>query len=227
MFKDRIWNWGYFTAVRNAPPPPRKKDITKMLWAGRMLDLKRVDLAIELARRLKDHKRAFSLDIMGNGPMEAKLVQQCQRNGLEDVVHFFPSTSPEGIRKAMLDADIFLMTSNYREGWGAVINEAMDSGCCVVSSKGPGAAPALIEHGRNGFLFESGNVDQLFSIVSDLLEQPGKCYEIGMEAWKTISEQWSPKVAAERLVSLTEGLLGRRPIPVYSRGPCSVAKVLK
>jgi glycosyltransferase involved in cell wall biosynthesis len=226
MFKDRTWTSAYFPAVRTEPPPPRANKIVKMLWAGRMLDWKRVDLTIELARRLKDQAYSFSLDLIGNGPMKEKLVRQCRRNGLEDVVHFFPPTTPEGVRKAMLNADIYLMTSNYREGWGAVINEAMDSGCCVVSSKGPGAAPWLIEHERNGFLFESGNVSQLNRIVSSLLEQPEKCRKIGQEAWKTISEEWSPKVAAERFVALTEALLGRRPLPNFHLGPCSVAKVL-
>ena len=143
MFKDRIWTSGYFTVVRTEPPPPRANNVVKMLWAGRMLDLKRADLAIELARRLKSRAYRFSLDVIGSGPMKAKLVRQCQRHGLEDVVSFFPPTTPEGVRDAMLKADIFLMTSNYREGWGAVINEAMDSGCCVVSSKGPGAAPLV------------------------------------------------------------------------------------
>ncbi len=227
LFKDRMWTWGYFPIVRIEPPPPRNNGIIKMLWAGRMLKLKRVDMAIELARRLKSQKRRFSLDVIGTGPMESKLIRQCRRNGLEDVVSFFPSTTPEEVRKAMLNADIFLMTSNYREGWGAVINEAMDSGCCVVSSKGAGAAPILIEHGKNGYLFESGNVSQLCSIVTDLLEHPEKCREIGRQAWKTISEEWSPKCAAERFVALVEGLLGRRPLPNYHRGPCSVARVLK
>ena len=226
MFKDRKWTSGYYPAVRTEPPPLRENSDVKMLWAGRMLDWKRADLAIELVRRLKGRARRFSLDVIGDGPMKAKLAGQCQRNGLEDVVSFFPPTSPEGVRDAMLKADIFLMTSNYREGWGAVINEAMDSGCCVVSSKGPGAAPWLIEHGKNGFLFESGNVEQLCSIVSALLEQPEKCGEIGAQAWKTIAAYWSPKIAAERLVELTYGLLGRRPIPDFHRGPCSIAKVL-
>ena len=108
-----------------------------------------------------------------------------------------------------------------------MINEAMDSGCCVVSSKGPGAAPLLIEHEKNGFLFESGSVTQLHSIVSNLLSQPEQCRVIGMNAWKTITETWSPKVAAERLVALVEGLLGRRSIPDYHHGPCSNAKVLR
>ncbi|GAG80801.1 unnamed protein product [marine sediment metagenome] len=225
MFKDRMWTWGYFTTAQTDPPPYRENDVIKMLWAGRMLDWKRADLVIELARRLKGQKHSFALDLIGDGPMKANLVRQCQRNGLEDVVSFFPATTPEGVRKAMLNADIFLMTSNYREGWGAVIKEAMDSGCCVVASKGPGAAPSLIEHKKNGFLFESGNVAQLCSIVSALLEQPEECGEVGMEAWKAMAEAWSPEAAAKRFVALVEGLLGWRPIPDFDRGPCSIAKV--
>ena len=48
----------------------------------------------------------------------------------------------------MEKSHIHLFTSNHLEGWGAVVNEAMNSGCAVVANREAGAVPYLIEHGK-------------------------------------------------------------------------------
>ena len=40
---------------------------------------------------------------------------------------------PADVRKEMERADIFLFTSDYKEGWGAVLNEAMNARCAIVA----------------------------------------------------------------------------------------------
>ena len=50
-------------------------------------------------------------------------------------------------------ADIYLATSDRQEGWGAVINEAMNSGCAVVADHMMGAVPYLISHEENGMIY--------------------------------------------------------------------------
>ena len=49
---------------------------------------------------------------------------------------------------------IYCLTSDKNEGWGAVLNEAMSSGCCPVSSIEAGATPYLVKDGVNGFSFD-------------------------------------------------------------------------
>jgi len=127
----------------------------------------------------------------------------------------------------MLSAHIYVLPSNFEEGWGAVINEAMDAGCCVVSSDGAGAAPWLIHHGETGFLYPSGNFSALADILEELLADPGQCGAIGRKAWEHIHAQWSPEAAAERLIALCRGLLGASPMPDYPSGPCSRAEIIK
>ncbi len=41
------------------------------------------------------------------------------------------------------------MTSHRGEGWGMVVNEALSCGCCVIANRELGAAPWLVEHGKN------------------------------------------------------------------------------
>ncbi|MHB9030122.1 MAG: glycosyltransferase family 4 protein [Candidatus Latescibacterota bacterium] len=227
MFKNRMWKWGYFPSVPNVSPPVRESGALRMLWAGRMLNWKRVDLLLDAALLLKKKGTPFSLDLIGDGPEKPGLLRRSERYRLGDAVRFHPPAAPEKIWEAMKRAHIYILPSNYREGWGAVINEAMASGCCVIASRGAGAAPWLIEHGGNGYLFPSGNGEELGAILSSLLDHPEQCAKIGNAAWKTITEKWSPDTAAHRLVALTGGLLGCQPIPRFADGPCSVAEVCR
>lgn len=45
------------------------------------------------------------------------------------------------VRSYMEKADIYLFTSDFNEGWGAVLNESMNSGCAVVASHAIGSVP--------------------------------------------------------------------------------------
>ncbi|MGA9521216.1 MAG: glycosyltransferase family 4 protein, partial [Myxococcaceae bacterium] len=50
-----------------------------------------------------------------------------------------------------------LVQPSHSEGYSLVLLEAMASGCCVVASRLP-HFPALVEHGRTGFLYPPGDV---------------------------------------------------------------------
>jgi glycosyltransferase involved in cell wall biosynthesis len=186
-----------------------------------MLNWKRVDLIIRAAYFLKSRHHAFTIDLIGVGPEKNRLIQMCHKLGMDNTINFLQPRSPEGVREAMRGAHVYLMPSNYREGWGAVVNEAMSEGCCVVASKGVGSAPWLIDNGKTGFRFESCNFNALCSVLESLLEDPEQCREIGINAWQCMKDYWSPTIAAERILMLANGLLGRNAMPVFEEGPCS------
>jgi len=223
MFSQRQWKWGYFAHVADTPPPARPDLPVNLLWAGRMLDLKRVDLLLQAARCLYLSGKRFSLTLIGDGPERSRLLRYSQRNKMQGYVTFHPPVLIGKVQEYMSSSHIYVLTSSYLEGWGVVINEAMASGCCVVSSTGPGAAPWLIEPGRTGYLFRSGNLNELCSVLSPLIDNLSHCREVGRNAWEKMRTLWSPEVAAERLIRLISGLLGSEPVPDYSDGPCSRA----
>ena len=105
-------------------------------------------------------------------------------------------------------ADVYLITSDRREGWGAVANEAMNSGCAVVADHMIGAAPYLIRHGENGMLFKDGDKAMLFMTVDALLENPKRREALGRKAFETIQVTWNAENAAAKLCGLVEDLTG-------------------
>ena len=107
-------------------------------------------------------------------------------------------------------ADIFLFTSDFNEGWGAVLNEAMNSACAVVASHAIGSVPFLLHEGENGLIYKNGDENGLLDRVVQLIEQPEMRKRLGRKAYQTLTEQWNAEIAAERFLQLSEALLQGR-----------------
>jgi glycosyltransferase involved in cell wall biosynthesis len=123
----------------------------------------------------------------------------------------------------MQKAHIFIFTSDRIEGWGAVLNEAMDCGCVVVASHLIGATPFLIKHQQNGSIFESGNLTHLLqqterSIIDKMLRD-----KLGKNAYNTIKNDWSPEKATANFIRLAKSILDGQKITIAS-GPCSIVE---
>ena len=109
--------------------------------------------------------------------MEVKLSKMIIDEGLSNNVKILGSMSPEKVREYMEQSEIFLFTSDREEGWGAVLNEAMNSACAVVASDAAGSTNFLVVDGENGFLYKSGDIDDLYYKVKLLNCNARHCTE--------------------------------------------------
>ena len=225
LFRKKCFRWGYFPAMKryaDVQALMAGKEKTTILWVGRFPELKHPDDVLQMAARLKAEGVSFRLDFIGSGVMEETMRRMICREGLEDCVRLLGTMTPEEVRVHMERAGILLMTSDRREGWGAVINEAMNSGCAVVVSDAIGAAGYLIRRGENGCVYPNGNVDELYRQVKTLLEEPQRMSAMGEKACRTIMEQWNGEVAAQRLMALISAMLdGKKDLDLYPDGPGS------
>ena len=228
-FLKKTFKWGYFpeTKVYDVKNLMQRKQntIPQLLWAGRFLDWKHPEHTVLLADELKQNGYSFTLNLIGTGEMEGQLRQMIDERGLSDCVHLLGSMKPEEVRAHMEQANIYLFTSDRGEGWGAVLNESMNSGCAVVASHEIGAVPFLLKEGENGLIYRSGDVRMLYEKVRYLLEHPEEQIRMGTAAYETIAQTWNAEVAAERLLVLAECLKTGKETP-YQDGPCSRAMPL-
>lgn len=227
LFKNRSYKWGYFPATKryedfNAVMD--QKEVQQLLWCGRFLDWKHPDDAIRVAKRLRDAGYRFRLNVIGRGEMEVQLRQMVTQYQLEENVAFLGTMKPEQVRSMMEKSGIYLFTSDRQEGWGAVLNEAMNSGCAVVASHEIGAVPYLVKDGENGLVYRSGDLDGLYERVRQLLDDLSQQTRLGNAAYQTILNEWNAEVAAERLVKLVNNLLNDEKTELFPDGPCSTAK---
>lgn len=232
LFHDRCYKWGYFPETIRYPSIDDlidRKEKATILWCGRFISWKHPDDVIEVAKMLRDAGCCFKIKMIGTGEMERQLKQQASEAGLLDEnVRFLGVMSPEAVRRHMESAGICLFTSDRQEGWGAVLNEAMNSGCAVVASDAAGATPYLVNDGVNGSVYHSGDVQELYEKVRRLLENTTMQYSFGKAAYQTITELWNSEVAAKRFLQLSQALLnGTDASGLFANGPCSPAKPLR
>lgn len=223
-FINKAFKWGYF-------PETKEYDIEKLVaektpntitWAARLIDWKHPELAVEVARRLKEDGFDFTLNIIGTGELHKKTERAVVDYGLQKEVRLLGAIPPEEVRSYMEKSEIFLMTSDRQEGWGAVLNEAMNSGCAVVANSATGSAPFLIEDGENGFLYSDRDFEALYQKVKFLLLNPDQRKQISKRAYFTILEQWNAENAANRLIKLSNEILKNGKLDVFSdNGLCS------
>jgi len=236
-YSGKMLKWGYF-------PETRHYDVDKLmdgkeqgtiLWAARFLDWKHPEEALVCARYLKQTGLAFHMNIVGGGQMQQTVEDLIKEYELADTVTLLGYKTPEEVRALMEKTDIYLTTSDRKEGWGAVINEAMNSGCAVIADHMMGAAPYLIRHGKNGLIYEDGKTQVLCEFAEKLLRDRALTRKLGRAAIRTIEELWNAETAAERLLQFCKmrGFLDASgkgesgdPRTFFTDGPCSPAEVV-
>ena len=227
-YKNKAYKWGYFPEVKkhdlNELMSIKKQNkIPKLLWVGRLLSFKHPDDLIKLGKALRENGYKFSLDIIGAGPMEFQLKNMIKESNLQNEVKLLGSMKPEEVREHMEKANIFLFTSDFNEGWGAVLNEAMNSGCGIVASHAIGSVPFLLKNKTNGLIYKNGDINHLYQNVEYLLDNEEERYQMGINAYKTLHDSWNAEEAAKRFIKLSQGLLNGN-VPVFKDGPCSIAE---
>lgn len=239
-YVGRTYKWGYFPEVKRydvaelmekkqpAASVGEEHSRISILWAGRLIGWKHPEAAVQLAASLKEKGYSFRMSMIGNGEMEMQLHDMIREKGLEDCVEMLGTMPPEEVRRHMEKADIYLFTSDFNEGWGAVLNESMNSGCAVVASHAIGSVPFLIKNGENGLIYENGNQLDLEKQVLRLLEDGAFRKKIAENAYETMINLWNAETAAERFLTLTEKLLkNENTDSLFLDGPCSKAAILK
>jgi glycosyltransferase involved in cell wall biosynthesis len=104
-----------------------------IIYIGRLVDWKRVDLLIEACAPLLGNVN-FTLHVVGDGPLRGKLEDQVEGLCLTKQVIFHGRVAQAMAADRLKAADIMVLPS-MRECGGAVVLEAMASGIPVVATK--------------------------------------------------------------------------------------------
>jgi glycosyltransferase involved in cell wall biosynthesis len=222
-YPNKTYKWGYFPEVKkydNIETIIGLKQPATILWVGRIIGLKHPEAAVQMAEKLKQSGYPFELNIIGEGDKKPSLQKLIEAKGLSDSVHLHGFMSQGKVREWMEKSDIYLFTSDRNEGWGAVLNESMNSACAVVACQEIGSVPYLIEDGVNGLTYNRHKKDDLYNKVKQLMDNEEQKHSMQRKAYETMCNTWNADVAAERLLHLIEGLRGDREAE-YISGPCS------
>ena len=128
------------TYLDSAKPASRFMGPTlSLLYIGRLLDWKGLDLALHAVARLELLHRRVRFTIVGDGPAKPELMRLCRRLGIEDHVRWLPWIPFREVAQQYRSADLLLYPS-LRDSGGMVVLEALAHGVPVVCTDlgGPG-----------------------------------------------------------------------------------------
>ena len=222
-YPKKAFKWGYFPEFieysKDMLTRTLDNEVLKLIWVGRYLRWKHPDKMIDVAKFLEKNKVKFQITMIGTGPLLDEFKNKIHRNRLDDYFCIMGSVNHKEVRDHLVRSDIFLFTSDRNEGWGAVLNEAMNSACVIIANKSIGSTGYLIKHGENGLLYK--NDFELYHALSLIIQNPSIRIDMGLKAYDTIAEIWNSSVAAEHLYLLSKSLIENRSVKLF--GPCSRA----
>lgn len=228
--ENKCYKWGYFPKIIQYENIDNLMDCKKknsILWAGRLIDWKHPELALYIAEKLASEGYEFTMNIIGTGNMLPFIKKQITAKKLENYVTILGAMSPDKVRNHMEESEIFLFTSDKNEGWGAVLNESMNSGCAVVASNAIGSVPFMLNDGINGLIYDDGDKKQLLIKVKKLINEVEMRKNISKQAYYTVREQWCAENAATRLIELSTNILTGNIHISFENGVCSKAEIVR
>jgi glycosyltransferase involved in cell wall biosynthesis len=138
----------------------------RFLVCGRLVDVKRVDLAIEAFAQVSAALPDWDLVIAGAGPLREKL-EFLVPPDLTQRVKFLGFMQFEETAACFRACQVLVHASEF-EPWGLVINEAVAAGMAVIATAVTGAAVELVSHRRNGLLVSPGSADALVDAMMEI-----------------------------------------------------------
>jgi glycosyltransferase involved in cell wall biosynthesis len=161
------------------------------LFAAKLTRKKDPELLIKAFLALNDP--LAWLIMVGNGELEVTLKEKYLHNTKIIFIDFQNQSSMPVVYRL---ADVFVLPSRGpEETWGLAINEAMACGRAVIASDKCGCSSDLIVQGKNGYIFENGNLESLKSCM--MLSGP-KCKIQGEHSAQLIKE-WSYSKTVDQL----------------------------
>lgn len=95
--------------------------------------------------------------------------------------------------------NVFVLPS-VDEPWGLAVNEAMNAGRPMIVSDQVGCRANLVQHGKNGLIFEAGNIDALMKCLQTVLKNESLADSMGVESLRIVSDyNFDQNVSALRL----------------------------
>lgn len=138
---------------------------------------------------------AGHLVFVGNGALETELVA---RAGGRSDVHFLPFQNQLTMPAVYRLSDVFALPSRGPgETWGLALNEAMAARRPVIAGSKVGGARDLIAPGVNGWVFQSGDLEQLTAIMTNVLTGSEAMLSAMGAAAEGESARWSIDAAAK------------------------------
>lgn len=121
---------------------------------------------LSIVRVLSNLRRPIrgQVKVIGDGALRSRIEKYIGNNHLTETVSLLGIRPQSEISQHMAEADILILPSLY-DGWGAVVNEALQAGCFIICSDACGASDLIKADARLGIVFHCDDEEQLRSSI--------------------------------------------------------------
>ena len=180
------------------------RDRLRIAYASLVMPYKGADVLMEALSLLHTEDMEFSATFAG-GTLAPEFVNELQEfvksQGMEDKVKFSGVLSRQELKELYRTNNVLVFPSRFPEPFGISQIEAMAAGLTLVTS-GTGGAGEIVEHGKDGLVFESENPLDLADNLSSLLINPDEWERITLAGQQRAMSQFSQVRAIEQIESL-------------------------
>ncbi len=157
-------------ADRRQAGPTVDVDPALVLYAGRHVQEKRIDVVVRAFGLLRERWPELRLELYGDGPERAHISKLVDELGLTAAVRLPGRRSENEVEEAIARAGC-LVSASEREGYGLVVVEAAARGTPSVVVAGPeNAATELVEDGVNGVVSPDASPESLAAAIGRVVE---------------------------------------------------------
>lgn len=158
-----------------------------IISVGRLSQEKGTYDLISVFQKVYQKNNRARLHIVGDGPEYDAVAAMIKEKNLSDVIVLHGFRGKEYIYNLLSKSALYVMTS-FTESFGIVLLEAMSCGIpCVAYSSAQGAHE-IIEDGKNGYLIENRDSDEMRDKICELLENKAALCQLSKNAFATAEE---------------------------------------
>ena len=184
----------------------KKKSVSPVILTLSRIDNKKgLEYAIESMTKIHAKFPTAKLMIVGDGEYRSELEKLVEINMLSATVEFTGLIPNSEVPAYLRNADIFLLPSLY-EGLPLTLLEAMACGLPVISTP-VSISPEIIATWKNGYVIPFKSPNAISESVIDLLSNPDKRREFGLNSFKAANETLAWEKVAKQYAELYQHIL--------------------
>lgn len=169
--KNKIFDWGYFPNPDFIKNESLKFDDTKFnfIYCGSLLKGKGVINLLYAFYNIYQFNPKTHLHIVGIGKELNKIKSLIEQFKISDNVTLHGVLLNKQAKYLISNADVLILPSIIKDGWGAVVNEAILNGTRVICSDMCGSSIIIKNNSTFGRVFEHKHTQSLIDSMSELL----------------------------------------------------------
>lgn len=181
-----------------APAAQRSRDL---VFVGRLVSDKGVDLLIAALGLLARRGRSVGLTVIGDGPELAALRRQASDLKVAEQIDFCGRRVGGDLVASLNQHQVLVVPSVWEEPFGVVALEAMACGCIPLVSRSGGLPDAV---GSGGVVVPLGDVDALAQAIDELLGDSMRLERLRRAAPDHLDRHTRDRVAKDYLHVLSD-----------------------